>query len=134
MRIPREMVQVPSLTCAPIHGVPVVTLPAEIDVTTAEQLRVALLHAASQGQPIVVVDLAQTRSCDTAGLRVLVRAHRRAFAEGGELRLVIPAEGAVAQIVVLTGLHRLIPCFASLDQALATDMARKSGSGEPTIG
>jgi anti-anti-sigma factor len=65
------------------------------------------------------VDLTMTRFCDSAGLHVLVRAHRRALAEGGELRLAIPAEGAVARIFTVTGLDRLIPSFGSLDQALA---------------
>jgi len=35
-------------------------------------------------------------------------------ADGGELRLVIPADGLVPCIVALTFLDRLIPCFASL--------------------
>jgi hypothetical protein len=34
-------------------GVPVVATPAEIDVTTADQLRVALLHAAANRRPVV---------------------------------------------------------------------------------
>jgi len=98
-------------------GVAVVAAPAEIDVTTAEQLRVALLRAAGHLQTVLVADLTGTLFCDSAGLTVLVRAHRRVVAEGGQLRLVLPADGPVARIIALTGLYRLIPCFRSLAEA-----------------
>ena len=102
-----------------INGVPVVTAPAEIDVTTAEQLRTVLLHLAGRGNATIVVDMTCTRFCDSAGLTVLVRAHKRAVAEGGELRLVIPAGSAVARIFAITRLDLVIPLFDSLDEALA---------------
>jgi len=101
-----------------INGVPVVTAPAEIDVIAAEQLRTVLLDAGSYGHATVVVDMTQTRCCDSSGLGVLVQAHQRAMAEGGELRLVLPADGPVVRAVTLTGLDRHIPCYGSLDQAL----------------
>lgn len=102
-----------------INGMPVVTAPEEIDVTTAEHLRAVLFHAAARGHATVVVDMSRTRFCDSAGLAVLVRAHKRAVTEGGELRLVIPADGAVARIFAITRLDLVIPLFSSLDEALA---------------
>ena len=102
-----------------INGIPVVTAPAEIDPVTARQLRTVLLHSAAHGHTIIVVDLTGTAFCDSVGFSVLVRAHQRALAEGGGLRLVIPADSAVARIFTLIGLDRVIPRFASLDQALA---------------
>jgi anti-sigma B factor antagonist len=101
-----------------INGVPVVTALAEIDVTTADQLRLVLLEAASRGHTTVVVDMTRTEFCDSSGLGVLVRAHKRALEEGGELRLVMPADGAVFRIFTLTSLHRFIPRFGSLQEAL----------------
>ena len=102
-----------------INGIPVVTAPAEIDPVTAGQLRTVLLHSAAHGHATIVVDMTGTTFCDSTGFSVLVRAHRRALAEGGGLRLVIPADGAVARIFTLIGLDRVIPRFPSLDQALA---------------
>ncbi len=99
-------------------GVPVVRAPAEIDVTTADQLRAALLEAAADGYTTVVVDMTHTRLCDSTGLGVLIRAHKRALKEGGEVRLVIPAGGAVYRIFTLTSLYRFIPRFGSLPEAL----------------
>ena len=99
-------------------GVPVVTAPAEIDITTADRLRLVLLETAAHGHTTVVVDMTRTQFCDSAGLSVLVRAHKRALEEGGELRLVIPDGGAVFRIFTLTSLYRFIPRFGSLQEAL----------------
>ena len=101
-----------------INGVPVVTAPAEIDVTTAEQLRLVLLRPAA-------------RKDATAGLTVLVRAYKRAVADGGELRLVIPAGGAVARIFAITRLDSAIPLFGSLDEALAARPAAVTRPSRP---
>ena len=102
-----------------ISGMPVVTVPAKIDVTTAHQLRTALLEATGRGHATVVVDMARTRFCDSAALGVLIRAHKRALDQGGELRLVIPADGAVQRMVTLASLYRFVPArFGSLHEAL----------------
>jgi anti-sigma B factor antagonist len=102
-----------------INGVPVVAAPAEVDITTAEQLRAVLVAAAGAGHPAVVVDMTRTLFCDSSGLHTLLRAHKRAASEGGELRLVVPADGAVPRVMNLTCLNRFIPCFSSLAEAVA---------------
>jgi len=104
-----------------ISAVPVVTAPEEMDITTAYRLRGALA-AAVRGHATVVVDMTRTHACDTAGLHVLVRAHRRALAQGGELRLVAPSPD-VRRLFAVTGLDRVIRHFASLDEALAQTQA-----------
>src|SRR5437867_12831890 len=95
--VPREVARVPDGSCFFLMagGVPVVTAPAEIDATTAGQLRAVLAAWAARGHTTVVVDLAGTQFCDSAGVTVLVRAHQQALAAGGELRVVLPASGSV---------------------------------------
>lgn len=105
-----------------IEGVPVVTAPEEIDIANAAGLKaalvdVALLETTEPGRALVVVDMSRTRFCDSAGLNALVGAARQARAEGGEIRLVVVGE-AVARIVALTGVDRVIPVYASLEDAL----------------
>ena len=100
-------------------GVPVVAAPKEIDASNADRLRAVLLEAASRGQATFVVDMTGTQFCDSAGLTVLVRAHKQALAGGGELRVVLPASGSVPRIFSLTGLDQWIPHFTGLEQALA---------------
>ncbi len=102
-----------------IGGVPVVAAPPEIDVGTAAELRAVLIDAAGRGHPTVVVDMTRTMFCDSCGLHTLLRAHKRAVTGGGELRLVLPADGAIPRIMTLTCLDRFIPCFGSLAEALA---------------
>jgi anti-anti-sigma factor len=102
-----------------VRGVPVVAAPEEIDASNADWLRAVLLEAACRGHGTFVVDMTGTRFCASAGLGVLVGAHNRALAEGGELRLVIPASAMVLRIFALTGLDQVIPNFADLDEALA---------------
>lgn len=124
-RVQREGVQVPDTHFPPRSSGPsVVVAPAEIDVSTAEQLRVALLrtegHLAGKTRSVVVVDLTHTLFCDSTGLTVLLRAHRRVVADGGEFRLVIPAKGAVARVFALSGMDHVISCFASVERALGS--------------
>ena len=113
------------------RGVPVVTAPSEIDMTTAGQLRAILLEWHTRGHTTMVVDMTATQFCDSAGLRELVWAHKRAVAEGGGLRLVLPPDGAVPRVFTFTGLDRLIPHFTAPEQALAqapaTDRPRRPG-------
>ena len=109
----------PDVSCPTrvINDVPVVAAPEEIDIATAYGLRAALASAAG-GSATVVVDMTRTRSCDAVGLQVLVRAHKRALATGGEVRLVISSPD-VLQLFVITGIDRVISHFGSLDDALA---------------
>jgi anti-sigma B factor antagonist len=105
-----------------VSGVPVVVAPAEIDITNAPDLRTALLEAAAHGPGTLVADLTRTQFCDSAGLYTLLAAHKRAQAEGGEMLLVIPGT-AVLRVFAITGADRIIPNFASLEEALAQTSA-----------
>jgi anti-anti-sigma factor len=112
-RYPRKM----------INGVPVVAAPAEVDITNAEELRRVLLDASGRGHPTVVLDMTRTRFCDSAGMNTMLSAHRRAQAQGGELRIVVPACGPVPRAFALICLDRVIPCFTSFGEALAATPA-----------
>jgi anti-sigma B factor antagonist len=112
------------------RGVPVVAAPEEIGFATAYGLRAALASAA-RGQATVVVDMTRTHACDTTGLHVLVRAHKRALAQGGELRLVISSPD-VRRLLAITGLDRVIRHFASLDEALAQTSADPNQPPRPS--
>ena len=52
-----------------VRGVPVVTAAEEIDITNADGLQAALLEAAARGHATLVVDMARTQFCDTAGIQ-----------------------------------------------------------------
>ena len=111
-----------------VEGVPVVRAPEEIDIANAGGLKAALLEAAGleaagpeaagPGRALVVVDMSRTRFCDSTGLNTLVAVARQARGEGGEVRLVVVG-GGVARLMALTGVDRVIPLYASLEDALS---------------
>lgn len=114
----------------------VITAPPEIDVSNAGELREAMLGAIGEGAGALVADLSETTFCDSAGITALAAAHRWAADVNCELRVVVGAV-AVRRIVTITGLHRLIPVYGCLDEALtglaATSQPRREAGG-PTQG
>src|SRR5437763_3466231 len=85
----RDLLPASEYPVAMVSGVPVVAAPGEIDITNADGPRAALAEAAAHRSATVVVDMTRTQFCDTAGIHVLVTAHKRARGAGGQLRLVI---------------------------------------------
>lgn len=113
-----------------VRGVPVVTAPEEIDITNADGLRAALLESAAHEPERFVVDMTRTQFCDTAGIHALVSAHKRAQAAGGQVLLVVTG-AAVLRILAITGLDRVFPIAASLEEALAQIPAAASRPPRP---
>ena len=103
-------------------GVPVVKTPREIDVTNADGLRSALLDVAGNGHKRFVVDMTGTRFCDACASHVLAAAHRHALEEGRQMLLAV-SDVVVLRVFALTGIDRMIPSFASLDEALGRTAA-----------
>lgn len=112
-----------------VRGVPVVAVPEEIDATNAHRFRGALVKAAAGRPPAIVVDMTRTRFCDSAGLRVLMDAHKQALATGGAVLLAVPC-AAVLRVLAITGIDQVIPRFASLDEALAQAVESADGQSQ----
>lgn len=109
-----------------VKGVPVVAAPEHIDITNVDGLRAALLESAARGHGTLAVDMSRTQFCDSSGLHALVSARKRALADGGDVLLVIN-DAAVLRIFAITGLDRVFPSSASLDEALAQAPAATGG-------
>jgi anti-sigma B factor antagonist len=119
----------------------VVTLPAEIDATNAEDIRRALVSAASHNPAVLIIDMSETTFCDSGGVGAIIDAYRQARAAGIQLRLVA---SKVLRILTLVGVDQLIPMYPNLEAALAETAAaqarapdrshapeRAAGSGDP---
>ncbi len=106
-----------------VNGVPVVVAPEEIDASNTGWLHAVLWEAADRGRGTFVVDMTRTQFCDSGGLGVLVRAHNRAQADGGELRLVRPTSASVLTVLAFTGIDQVIPSFPSLYEAVVPAQA-----------
>ncbi len=83
-----------------------VTLAGECDPAVRDELH-AVLEAAVQASPLVVVDVAALAFLDSSGVHGLVVAHREARIRGGRVTLVNPT-GAVAAVLEITGVGGLL--------------------------
>jgi anti-sigma B factor antagonist len=95
----------------------VITLPEEIDISNSEQVREELLSLLNRGPAVLIVDMAETTFCDSAGVNALVRAHKRATASDADIRLVVASHG-VRRVLAITGVDRLIAVYPNLAAAL----------------
>jgi anti-sigma B factor antagonist len=96
----------------------VVTVGGEIDVYTAPKLREQLIDLVSAGSYHLVVDMEKVDFLDSTGLGVLVGGLKRVRAHEGTLRLVCTEE-RILKIFRITGLTKVFPIHASVDEALA---------------
>jgi anti-anti-sigma factor len=101
---------------AAVERVTVVHVHGDLDEALAPELR-ETLSAAVECSADVLVDLAEAPTVDPAGLGVLVRAHRRARRQGGNLCLVAPSRFVVT---VLHTMHvdGVFPIFDDCASAL----------------
>jgi anti-sigma B factor antagonist len=97
----------------------VVTLPAEIDFTVAEEVTDQICAASAPGVTVVVAVLTATTFCDSSGIHHLRLAYERASASGVQLRFAIPPGGPVQRVLKLTGVHRVLDVYPTLDEAMA---------------
>jgi anti-sigma B factor antagonist len=99
-------------------GTLVYRLRGSLDVATSPSVRAALIAAASTHDRHIVVDLSKLEFLDSTGLGALIGAHKRAAEEEGVLRLVV-GDGAISRLLHITGLMKIFPTFATVDDAVA---------------
>ena len=108
----------------------VVTLPVEVDITNADQVREDLLSVVNQGTPLLVADMSKTTFCDSAGVGALVRAFRRAQASNCSMRLVV-CTVAVQRVLAITGVDRLLDIYPSVAASLPGHRGHSARSEAP---
>ena len=96
----------------------VVTLPEDIDLSNAGQIREQLLTVINRGAAVLIADMTATISCDYAGSEAMIRAYQRAVPSGTDLRLVVTAR-IVRWVLSYNGLDRLVSIYPSLEAAQA---------------
>ena len=102
------------------HPVAVVTMPDEIDIANAGDVRDTLLAVLNQGITTLIVNMSQTTFCACSGASALARAHQRARAGGGQVRLVARAP-IVRRLLAITAVDHLMPVFGSLSEARSAE-------------
>jgi anti-sigma B factor antagonist len=97
----------------------VIDVAGEVDVYTAPKLRETLIELVAQGSYHLVVNMEEVDFLDSTGLGVLVGGLKRVRAHDGSLRLVCTQE-RILKIFRVTGLAKVFPIHASVDDAVAT--------------
>ncbi|HET8657895.1 MAG TPA: STAS domain-containing protein [Micromonosporaceae bacterium] len=112
----------PSLTSAPEDpGLdPVVlAISGELDLGSLAELEEAATAAIADGTPVLLLDLSGLTFCDSTGLGLFVRLHKRMQQRGGRLGLVNPQAG-VLKVLKLTGLDAALHLYPDIDVALTS--------------
>jgi len=99
-------------------SVSVLELKGDLDVSSAPTLQAALQQLMDDGKRLVVLDLEAVPFMDSSGLGVLVAAHRRLTAAGGQIALASAAP-ALKTVFKLTRTDRLFKLYDAVSDAVA---------------
>jgi anti-anti-sigma factor len=91
----------------------------EIDLSNAQEVSTAIGSAMGQEARRLVVDLSDITYLDSSGVALLLRLAERLQTRRRQLHLVVPRGSPVRRVLVFTGLPRVIPVEARLEDVLA---------------
>ena|SRR5919109_3320370 len=94
-------------------------LAGEIDISNAEAVEDALEGAMGNTDSGLILDLSQVSYVDSAGIKVLFRLANRLQTRRQRLRIVIPETAVIKVVLTVTGLERVVPSSASVDDAIS---------------
>lgn len=94
----------------------VVSVTGDVDLFTAPELRQRLFAAVGRGTRRVVVDLSEVTFIDSAGLGVLIGAHRRLEPRGG--LIVVCDHDWIVKTFRITGLDGVFTLAPSVDDVV----------------
>lgn len=112
------------------EGVVIIQLDGDVDVSQALALRDTLATAMGNGSGSVLLDLGGVEFIDSAGIGLLVTAHRRAESSNGALALagVTPTVARVLELTRTDRVLRVLPTVADGVEAL------RGAAGRPPAG
>ena len=91
----------------------------EIDLSNAQEVSTAIGSAMGQEARRLVVDLSDITYLDSSGVALLLRLAERLQTRRRQLHLVVPRGSPVRRVLVFTGVPRVIPVEARLEDVLA---------------
>ncbi|WP_424883308.1 STAS domain-containing protein [Streptomyces sp. SLBN-8D4] len=100
----------------------VLSVSGELDLVTSPVLRARVHDAVAEGRHSLVLDLSEVYFCDSSGVGVLIASRRLIRSCRGDLRLILPAQGAadgshVNRVLGALGVRRLFDVHPDLDSA-----------------
>jgi anti-sigma B factor antagonist len=106
------------VTIEEVRGVQVVRISGEIDASNAEGLRDQLVRSVSNQDPGLIIDVSDAGYFDSAGVQILFDAARQLKQRGQELRVVVPPESFIADVLHVVRLADEVAVDPTLDEAL----------------
>jgi anti-sigma B factor antagonist len=98
------------------EGVPVILLSGEVDAYTCSMFREAMIDIIDQGNPNVVVNMADVEYIDSSGLGTLVGGLKRASEKKGKIA-VVASSVQIRKVFEITGLEKVFPLFENESDA-----------------
>jgi anti-sigma B factor antagonist len=109
------------------HGVPVVSLAGELDLSTIPTVESPLLKEL-RGHPAVVLDLTALSFIDSSGIGLLIKAFRTGEnASGGVLHTVVARDSQIERVFRLAGIDRALPLYQDRGAAVAATNGNPPG-------
>jgi anti-sigma B factor antagonist len=105
------------LTAATSHGVSIIRVEGDLDLSTVAAFDAELERRLDGGK--IVVELEGCTFIDSSALRALVRAQKRIHESGGTLALVAPTQPA-RRVLQIATLDRFVPVFGTVDDAVTS--------------
>ncbi len=96
----------------------VVSLVGDLDLAGVPAFRAAAGQLVMEREPRIVIDLTAVDLLDSSGMGVLLGFRRRVHRNGGEIRLVAPANH-VSALLHKVDFHRVFALHPDLEQAVA---------------
>jgi anti-anti-sigma factor len=100
------------------RSVPICEVRGELDASNVDAVHTALLNHVPNDVPGLVIDLTATTYLDSAAVRILFDIARQLQSSRQQLRLVVPPEGVVRRVLVLTALADVVPVDGEVDNAV----------------
>jgi anti-anti-sigma factor len=106
------------------RSVPVCGIRGELDASNVDDVLSQVVAAVPNDAPGLALDLTNTEYLDSAGVRILFELARRLRTRRQELRIVVPPDGLVRRVLVLTALADVVPIDDSVAEAADSLQAR----------
>lgn len=101
------------------HGVPIVSVEGEIDLTNVEDLAAHVFASVADTSQGLIVDLSTTSYLDSAGLSLLLELQERLHLRQQMLRVIVPSSAIIRRVFEATHIDTTISLYRSVEEALA---------------
>lgn len=113
------MIRLAELELGEPGDVRIARLRGELDLSNAADVADALASAAEDASLGLVVDMAELRHLDSAGVRLLFDLRRRLVRTRRQLALAVPPESRIREVLDMAAVAQTVPVEPSVEAAVS---------------